>query len=712
MIKKTTWAVGILLGGLVASSVAAATARAPGPSFGHGASDDVAVTARGRSVRIDVLANDPGTTADTPVRLLQRPTHGRARVVGQQVVYTPDPGFTGRDTLSYLAKTPRRPGMAQVTIDVGEAFSLEGRVTERGSGAAVSAWVGGHRFDTTADPSGRYAIEVIGLGDDIVRLESRRREIVLASMVGGFERLRAEAGSDGVLTRDENNRVQISRLSAAHAFLAQLANDGEPVESGTRLAAVGAAMDLDELLPMSAALKLVVDGSHALPRGVRDTMELISDADAYRQFVDSVDAADHGAIDAAIAATVADPDVIAPANAAAMTGAKWLLPGSAAGTVRVGVIGGERLLLEAGGTATYIDTHPALDTGATWVMGGPVATIMLDTPRPREYVGYRDGAQIRQVSSTVRLDVAPLVAGGGGDGIDIFAVTYHSVLSHPDNPEYPDVASAHTRSVLAYRDGVAEVPFRAGEIPAVRALQLHRPEIYGQGSEERTVGSNYALHRFDIGGSGAVLDDGQPFTWTLDGRGRLHVSYGDGDAAEFVRVLQDGRKGDGVVGAFRLADGRSKTIFTMSAVRDGSLEFDVGNLASSWRSGFNVSEPTYASAQPVDFFIVLDGPGQTGRQVSVNAGGMGWSPLVWEVADGMMVARRYRDNSGWPVECTPGVNGCFLYMERRWVPVSRSGNRIYVHEELWSVQDTTGARPLELLSQRANFYQLESVPTP
>lgn len=710
MIKRTTWIVGALLGGLMACTTAAATARDPGPRLGDGAIDDAAVTARGRTIRIDVLANDPGAGWNTPVHLLRRPANGRAKVVGQQVVYTPNPGFTGRDTLSYMVKTPRRPGMAQVTIDVGEALRLEGRVTEGSGGAAVTAWVGGHRFGTRADVRGNYAIEVIGLGDRVVRLESRQGQIVLASIVGGFEHLRVEAGSDGILTRDENNQVQVSRLSTAHAFLAQLANDGEPIESGAGLAAVGSAMDLDELLPMSAALKLVVDGSHALPRGVRDTMELISDADAYRRFMDSVDAAAPGAIDAAIAATLTDPEVIAPADIAAMTGAKWLLPGSAAGTIRVGVIGGERLVLEAGGSGTYVDTRPVLDTGATWVMSGPAATIMLDTPRPREYVGYRDGAQVRQVFSTVRLDVTPLVA--GGDGRDIFAVTSHNVVSHPDNPEHPDVASTHTRSVLAYRDGVAEVPFRAGEIPAVRALQLHRPEIYGRGSEERTSGSNYALHRFDIGGGGAVLDDGQSFAWTLDGRGRLHVSYCDGDAAEFVRVLQDGRKGDGVVGAFRLADGRSKIIFAMSAVRDGSLEFDAGNLARSWRSGFNASEPTDAGGQPVDFFIVLDGPGQTGRQVSVDVRGVGWSPLVWELAEGMMVARRYRDHSGWTTKCTPGVNGCYLFMERRWVPVSRHGGRIYVHEELWSVQDTAGTGPLELLSQRGNFYQLEAAPSP
>jgi len=697
---------GILLAGLLASAAAVAV------GLDHAAEDDAAVTARGTSVTIDVLANDPDTTAQSQVHLRQRPAHGSARVVGRQVVYTPVAGFTGRDSLTYLVKSPRRLGIARVTIDVGDTLRLQGRVAEGGAGAAVSVQVGGHRFDAVADAAGGYAVDVIGRGEDMVRLESSRGGAVLASIVGGFARLRGEAGDDGVLTRDENNQVQVTRLSAAHAYLAQLANGGMPIGNEEQFAAAQGAMDLDELLQMAAVVKLVADGSHALPAGIADTMALISDTDAYQQFVDAALATDPAAIDTAIADTLADPEVVMPANAAAMTGAKWLTPPGAGGTIRVGLISGQRLVLDAGGTGVYIDTRPTLDTGATWSMVGNAAAVVLQAPRQYEYLSYRDGAQVRTISSTVRLDVTPLVD-GGGSGRDLVGVTYHGILSYPDNPEYPDVVTASTGTVLAYREGVAGIPFGAGEFPALRALQLHRPEIYVPDGGERATGSNYALHQFNAGGDGIVTYDGQPFTWSLDANGHLHLAYGDGEAAEFVRLVQDGRKGEGVIAVFQLPDGRRKAHFSLSSVHDGSLVFNVANLAESWRSGFDISQTAYDFQNFFGFFIVLDGAGQTGHQVHVDGTwGTTWSPLVWDVAGGAMVARRYRDNGGWQVECVVGVNGCYLAMERRWVPVSREGNRIYVHEELWSTQDATGVQPVALFSQRGNFYDIDAPPSP
>ncbi|MGY1458039.1 MULTISPECIES: Ig-like domain-containing protein [unclassified Luteimonas] len=700
---KTIPAAALLLGGLLAGAAAAA-------GLDHAPGDDVAVTTRGNAIAIDVLANDPGTTPRTDLRVYRQPSHGSVQVGEGRLLYTPAAGFTGRDSLAYSVKTGRSFGVATVTVDVGDALRLQGRVTERGPGAAVSARVGERRFHAKADATGAYTIDVIGLEGEMVRLESSRGEVALASIVGGFERLLAEAGKDGVLTREENNQVQVTRLSAALAYLLQLANGGAPVESEGQLAAAQGAMDLDVLLEMSAAIKLVADGTHALPKGVADTMALISDTDAYQQFVQAVRSSDPEAIDNAIAYTLSDADVVVPTDAAGMVGAKWLAPPGATGTIRVGLITGQHLALEEGGVGTYVDTVPALDTGASWVVVGGAAAVVLDTPRETEHLHYRDGADVRRVSSLGRLDFTRLVD-GGASGRDLVGITYHYVQSYPDNPEYPDVVTAGTSSMLSYREGVAEIPFRADEFPADRTLQLHRPEIYGVDGSEQTNGSNYALHRFNSGGGGIVLDDAQAFTWSLAGNGRLQLVYEDGEVAELVRLVRDGAKGDGVIAAYQLPDGRSKTIYALSSVRDGSLEFTTANLARPWRSGFDISQTAYDFENFFGFYIVLDGPDQTGRQVSIYPDvGISSTPLSWDLVDGVMVARRYRNHHGWQAECTLGVDGCYLFMERRWVPVSRAGGRIYLHEELWTAVDTTGLLPLVLLSQRGNFYEIDAPP--
>lgn len=42
-------------------------------------------------------------------------------------------------------------------------------------------------------------------------------------------------------------------------------------------------------------------------------------------------------------------------------------------------------------------------------------------------------------------------------------------------------------------------------------------------------------------------------------------------------------------------------------------------------------------------------------------------------------------------------------------PWSRAGNRIYVLEELWMAESLEPS-PLNLISQRANFYQVQAPP--
>lgn len=704
MTRKTIHAAGMVLAGVLAGAPAMAS------GFRHAPVDDVATTAAGIPVSIDVLANDPYITAHSLVRVRQQPAHGSARVEGQQVVYTPAAGFKGRDTLTYSVKSPRRYGIARVTIDVAEGLRLQGRVTDAGAGAAVSAWVGGQRFDAVADDSGGYVLDVAGLDDDMVRLESSSGDVALASIVGSYGRLRSEAGDDGVLTRDENGQVQLSRLSAAQASLLQLALDGAPVAGEAQLGAAMDAMDTDVLLQMAAVVKLVADGDHALPEGVADTMELIGDVDAYAGFVDAVYAADPLALDAAEAATLADAEVVPPSSEASMPGARAILAGAAGGNIRVDLIQGERLVLEAGGRGSFVDASPVAGSGLDWVFEDGVARAIFDTPRVTEALVFRDGRYVRQLRTLEGLDVIRLGA-HAASGRELVNVIRHFTTSWPDEPGYPDVSIPVSVSRMARLDGVGEVPFLAAEFPSVRSLPLHRPEAYGPPDlGDAHMGRGQALHRFDAGGSGLVLDDGRAFAWSLGADGGLEVAYDDGRVAQFRRQSIDGRKGEGVLATTVLADGKEVMQYALASVRDGSLEFDLEGLAQPWRSGFDLAQPAFSNTGPLYFVLEADG---TGTQWHFAPGiPPSQVPFRWSLDDGVMVIRRYWDRGGIQPECELGVNGCVLFMERRWVPVSRDGDRIYVEEELWLDPDFDGPQPLLLNSQRSNFYEVDAPPVP
>lgn len=691
----------------------------------HAPVDDAAVAAPGGSVTIDVLANDPGVTAATVLRVQRQPAHGNATVSARQVVYTPAPGFSGSDSFTYTVKTGRSFGLATVTVAVVDGLTISGRVTANGpaptalagargrlraaagSTATVVAHVGNQTFQAQAGPDGRYEIQVTGMPGDIVRLESSASSVALASIAGSYGRLLGEAGADGVLVREENNGVQLTPVSAAMAYLLQLANGGDPVDEEAELDVAHAAIDTDAVLQMAAAIKLVADGDYALPAGVPDTMALISDTAAYNQFLGTVYSDDPDAINGAIAATLADPEIVVPATAGDLLGGRALVSSSTPGTIRVGLLEGEHLRLEADGSGHFIDTTPALDPGLGWVLDGPATRVSFDTPRVTESTYYIGSQPVRRIDTFHGLDVTRVVD-GGGSGPDLLAVTRHVTVSYPDDPSMPDQTHARPWTQLAYADA-AGTAFAASEFPSVRALPIHRPENSTDGGGER--GQGYALHSFNAGGTGTVLDDGQAFTWSLPGDGSLQLAYDDGESSNVRRIRDDGRKGEGVIARFQLPGGASKAHGTLSSVRDGSLVFSAANLANPWRSGFDVSQPAYDFVGFGGFYLVLEAGG-SGYQVSVDDHTTSSVPMRWNLEGGVMVVRRYRSNQGMQPWCEVGVDGCHVWQMRRWVPVSRDGDRIYVHEELWLETGLASPTGLELASQRANFYDIEAPPVP
>lgn len=304
----------LLIANVICMPTAAAIARP---------TDDAALTVAGRTVSIDVLANDAGSSSGAGVILQLRaaPAHGTAQVVGGRIEYTPNPGFTGRDRLTYLMKGIRSYGAASVVIDVrdaGEALTLRGKVAGPIANAPVVASVGRHQFRTVANAAGDYSLEVIGFGADMVSLaasgDGAQSPVALRSSVGEFARLEAEAGTDRLLTRAENNRVQVTQVSTAEARLLHLANGGAPIANAVEFDHAHEALDVGPLSQIAAAIKLVVDGTFALPDGVGDTWALTGNLSAFNAFVAGVNAADPYAFENAAAATFTDEDVMQPLN--------------------------------------------------------------------------------------------------------------------------------------------------------------------------------------------------------------------------------------------------------------------------------------------------------------------------------------------------------------------------------------------------------------
>ena len=96
---------------------------------------DTATTPHATAVSIDVLANDRLGTGSTLTLLdIRQPAHGQATVVGGEVVYTPDAGFVGTDTLQYRVVDGSEGLAAYWALDDDDVGSLAG---EPGATAGV-----------------------------------------------------------------------------------------------------------------------------------------------------------------------------------------------------------------------------------------------------------------------------------------------------------------------------------------------------------------------------------------------------------------------------------------------------------------------------------------------------------------------------------------------------------------------------------------------
>ncbi|MEO1201415.1 MAG: carboxypeptidase-like regulatory domain-containing protein [Pseudomonadota bacterium] len=266
-------------------------------------------------------------------------------------------------------------------------LTISGVVTDEPiAGAEVTVRIGDEVFTTTADATGAYEILITLIDgeydpDTLVEITARgvgtQENVELIAIVASVGELIALAGEDETLSSADNPRLNVTHVSTARFLLAIDANGGTPPADLAALAAAEIATDVDELIELAALIKLIVDDdlipvpegetTASLLRGgdgeqtVRSVIiALLTEAGLLDEDGEPTDEFED-ALEAAIAATIADPSVRGEFDPTSLVGLSvWT-----AATVPAWVPGvGDVVDVAEDGTGTVYDVEfsdPAFD---------------------------------------------------------------------------------------------------------------------------------------------------------------------------------------------------------------------------------------------------------------------------------------------------------------------------------------------------------------
>jgi LPXTG-motif cell wall-anchored protein len=98
------------------------------------AKDDTRTTDEGQPIDIRVLSNDDSVNGApvTDLDVVSDPGHGKAKVDGRLITYTPDAGFSGKDTFDYTYATANGTATATVTVTIVPAVSPDAVLPDTG----------------------------------------------------------------------------------------------------------------------------------------------------------------------------------------------------------------------------------------------------------------------------------------------------------------------------------------------------------------------------------------------------------------------------------------------------------------------------------------------------------------------------------------------------------------------------------------------------
>ncbi len=282
--------------------------------------DDEVSAQSATELSIDVLENDSDADGDTlEITDVSDPENGNATIDGGVILYTSNDGYTGSDTFTYTISDGEDEASAEVLVTVEQTVSVRGKVVDSPiADAVVTVSLGGETYTTTADADGNYTLDVtFSDGTELLTItaagaaENDQEYVELVSAMPSLASLSEAAGDDGILERDEAAGTNVTNVTTAGYTLMLEASGGEPPADDEALSVAQEAVDPNELLEVSAVIKLIIDNdSFSLPEGNESILDLIANVESYNAYVEEVEATDPEALENVVEEIINDPELV------------------------------------------------------------------------------------------------------------------------------------------------------------------------------------------------------------------------------------------------------------------------------------------------------------------------------------------------------------------------------------------------------------------
>ncbi|WP_233077989.1 PKD domain-containing protein [Rheinheimera soli] len=458
-------------------------------------------------------------------------------------------------------------------------FTVSGTVSDASfANAQISGVLAGETFSTTADAAGAFSLPlqadddetnlfaditassvtvtglefykfVPGLNADAAVVESSVASKLSSVIAGLFD-------SSELADDSSPNSIAINAVSTALYSLIIAGNGGVAPTDLDSFTLVEKSVSPDELIEAAAVVKLVAQGgAFALPEGVTNVLELLTNTEAYNSYVAAAEVTTPGIITTTIEAIIADPELTPPVDESSLASTYFEVFPAAEGFLSRG---GNRYDFNADGTGaeTYgrgvdefdwelIDGVIELSyTGDTGPYSYPTTAVGV-AGLTQEQVTQLRGAGFNQVEVRRIPYTASMKRIIEGEKTDTYRIT-SSVLELLTPVQLPGGTIISTQGItlettsdqlLRNADKLGDIKFAEADMAGDWVFEHY----YYAGDPDFGYAGMFA-DIFDVNadGTGMALVRDKSFEWEVNALGTFVLTFADGSSVQVIKLDQLG----------------------------------------------------------------------------------------------------------------------------------------------------------------------------